>query len=114
MFSSKLYTTKKVIFIELKKPKVARAQLHFNFYRIAENVVCTIPALVVCTILGELKFLKSLKRQIILHIFITNFYPQINTFYKIKENERHMCTIAHELLQIRQERRMYNSGSPVK
>ena len=53
----------------------------FIFYRFAKNVVCTISALVVSVILGELKFFKNLTRIIILHVFIKNlFYPQNKYF----------------------------------
>ena len=40
--------------------------------------------------------------------------PKINTSYKIKANKRRMCTIAHEFLQVPQEHRTHNFGSPVK
>ena len=55
--------------------------MHFDLYRFAKNIVCTISALVIglCPILGELKFLKNLKQQVILHVFIKNLYLKINT-----------------------------------
>ena len=66
-----------------------------------------------CTFLGELKFLQSLKLQIILHVLIKNLYPQIKYFYKTTESKWCMCTIAQEFLQVCQER--HNSfSSPVR
>ena len=55
--------------------------LHFKFYKLAKGVVCAISALVVCAILGKLKSFKNLKRQIILHVFTNNLYPQSKYFY---------------------------------
>ena len=80
-----------------------------------KNNVRTISALVMWAILGELKFWKNLKRQIILHVFIQNLYPTMNTFMKLmKIKGIYMCTIAHEFLQVRQERCMCNFRSLVK
>ena len=63
--------------MELKKAYVLNCTLIFAG---SPNVVGTISALVVCTILVNLKPLKNLKRQLIVDVFIKNSYPKINTF----------------------------------
>ena len=81
MFSVKIYTTKNKYFLQNSRKQMACVQklLCFNFYNFAENIVCTILALVICAItIGELKFLKNTSWQIILHIFIKNLYPRNN------------------------------------
>ena len=110
MFSSKIYTTNYTLLIELKKAKGVCAQLHLNFYRLAKNVVCAISALVVYAILDELKS-ETANHSARFH---QNFIPLNKYFFiKFKKNKRRTCTIAHEFLQVRQERRMFNIDSPI-
>ena len=84
MFSSKLYITKLNTFYRIKENKRRMCPTALYFYKVhQEHRLYTI-----CAILGELAFLKTLKRQIILDVFITNLYPKMNTFYyekKIKD-----------------------------
>ena len=80
MFSSKIYIAKIQTFMKLKKTDGVCVQLHIDFCRFVERFVYTISALSRVRHLSEIKFLKNLKQQIILHVFIKNLYAKNEYF----------------------------------
>ena len=60
-------------------------------------------------------FLLEIWNSTIFCMFSSKIYTtKINIFLnRIKENKRRICTTALYFLHVRQERRMYNFGSPV-
>ena len=114
VFSKKIYTTKNkyfcFLFFVLENKK---RMLHFIFSDASRTSLCTISALVVCAILGELSFLKKIWNSKIFCTFSSKFIPQNKHFYEIKENKRayvHNCTWVFTGMP----KTSYNFGSPVK